>query len=299
LHKLFILNLSMLFWYRIFYGFCRLLALLPLRCLYLLSDLLFVLVCYVVRYRRKVVLENLRNSFPEKTERERRQIARKFYRFLCDIFIETVKLTNIDIPQIRRRMHYSNPEIFDELYRKGKQIFVVAGHYGNWEWFATLEHTIPYHHATLYRPLENALFDKFFYNLRTKFGADATPSNTVVRAINRYQQEGRMTALGFMSDQSPHRDAIHYWTNFLNQDTPMYLGIEKLARRYNTAVVYFEIRRLKRGYYEVDVTLIAENAAETGETEITEKHVRLLEQSIRRNPQYWLWSHRRWKHRRI
>ena len=289
----------MIFWYRIFYGICWLLALLPLRCLYLFSDLLFVLVCYVVRYRRKVVMENLRNSFPEKTERERRQIARRFYRFLCDIFIETVKLTNIDTAQLHRRIHYSNPEIFDELYRKGKQIFIVGGHYGNWEWVATLEHTISYHHATLYQPLENKLFDKFYYNLRTRYGADAIPANSVVRAINRYQQEGRLTALGFISDQSPHRDAIHYWTNFLNQDTPVYLGIEKLAKRYNTAVVYYETRRLKRGYYEVDVTLIAENAAKTGEMEITEKHVQLLEQTIRRNPQYWLWSHRRWKHKRV
>ena len=289
----------MKFWYRIFYGFCWLLALLPLRCMYLISDLLFVLVCYVVRYRRKVVMENLRNSFPEKTEKERWKIARKFYRFMCDLFIETVKMTNIDTPQMRRRIHYSNPEIFDDLYRKGKQIFFVLGHYGNWEWVATLEHTIPYHLATLYLPLENKLFDKFFYDMRTKSGTEAIPVNSAIRAINRYRQENRLTTLGFLADQSPHRDAIHYWTTFLNQDTPVYLGIEKLSKRYNTAVAYYEIRRVKRGYYEVDVTLITENAAETSEMEITNKHVQLLEETIRRNPQYWLWSHRRWKHKRV
>ena len=288
----------MLFWYKIFYGFCWILALLPLRCLYLISDLLFVLVCYVVRYRRKVVLENLRNSFPEKTEKERWQIARNFYRFMCDLFFETVKVIRVDTPQIHRRIRYSNPEIFDDLYRKGKQIFFVTGHYGNWEWLATLEHTIAYHHATLYHPLENKLFDKFFYDMRTKSGTDAIPSNGVIRAINQYRQENRLTALCFLSDQSPHRDAINYWTTFLNQETPIYVGIEKLAKRYNTAVVYYEVRRVKRGYYEVDVTLIAENAAETGDMEITNKHVQLLEQTIRRNPQYWLWSHRRWKHKR-
>ena len=136
----------MMFWYRVFYGCCWLLALLPLRCLYLISDLFFVLVCYVVRYRRKVVLENLRNSFPEMTEKERLLIARKFYRFMCDLFIETVKMTNIDDAQIHRRMKYNNPEILHDLYRKGKQIFFATGHYGNWEWLATLENTIPYHY---------------------------------------------------------------------------------------------------------------------------------------------------------
>ena len=287
-----------MFLYRIFRGFCWLLALLPLRCLYVISDLLFVVVCYFVRYRRKVVMSNLRNSFPEKTEKELRQIARKFYRFICDLFIETVKIANIDTPQIRRRIKYSNPEIFDDLYRKGKQIFFATGHYGNWEWLATLESTTPYHHATLYRPLENKLFDRFFYDMRTKYGTDAIPSKLVIRAIGKYIQENRLTTLCFLSDQSPTRDAIHYWRTFLNQETPMYMGVEKLAKRYNTAVLYYEIRRVKRGYYEVDVTPITENAAETAEKEITNKHVQLLEETIRRNPQYWLWSHRRWKHKR-
>jgi len=294
---MFILSMILLFGF--FRGFCRLLALLPLRCLYLISDLLFATVYYVIRYRRKVVMDNLRHSFPEKTERERRLIARKFYRFLCDLILETVKVANIDTPQIRRRIRYSNPEIFDEVHRKGKQIFFVTGHYGNWEWLATLENTVPYHHATLYRPLENKFFDKFLYDLRTQYGTDAIPTNMAIRAINQYRQENRLTTLCFLSDQSPTRDAIHYWTTFLNQETPVYTGVEKLARRYNTAVMYYEVRRVKRGYYEVDVTMIAENAAETAEMEITEKHVRLLEETIRRNPQYWLWSHRRWKHKRM
>ena len=289
----------MLFWYRIFYGFCWMLALLPLRCLYLISDLLFVMVCYVARYRRKVVMENLRNSFPEKTERERRRIARKYYRFLCDIIVETIKILHIDTPQIHRRIHFVNLEIFDELYHKGKQIFFIAGHYGNWEWLTMLEDTSPYHHATLYHPLENKFFDKFFYNLRTKYGSGAIPSSIAIREINRYHQANILTMMCFLSDQSPPRNAIHYWTTFLNQDTPVYTGVEKIARRYNTAVVYCEMLRVKRGYYEAHLTPITENAAETDELEITEKHVQLLEQTIRRNPQYWLWSHRRWKHKRI
>jgi len=287
-----------MFLYRIFYGFCWLLALLPLRCLYLISDFIFVLVRYVVRYRYKVVMENLHNSFPEKTEKERRKFARQFYRFLCDLFIETIKVIHIDLPQMRRRFHYVNPEIFEDLYRKGKQVFGAAGHYGNWEWMASLEHTISYHHAPLYQILENKFSDKLFYGLRTKYGADPIPAHSVIRVLLQYMKENRLTIFGFMTDQSPGPEA-QYWTTFLNQDTPVYIGIEKLAKRYNTAVVYYEIQRVKRGYYEVEVTLITENAAETADHEITDKHVQLLEQTIRRNPQYWLWSHKRWKHKRI
>ena len=285
-----------MFLYRIIRGFCWLLAALPLRFLYVISDLFFVVVCYIVRYRRKIVMDNLRNSFPEKTERERRQIARKFYRFLCDLFIETLKIANIDTPQIRRRIKYSNPEIFDDLYHKGKQIFVVTGHYGNWEWLATQENTVPYHHATLYKPLENKFFDRLTYDLRTKYGTDAINTDMVLKAINQYRNENRLTALCFLSDQSPPHRAINYWTTFLNQETLVHSGIEILAKRCNAAVLYYEIRRVKRGYYEIDVTPISENAAETAEKEITNKHVQLLEETIRRNPQYWLWSHRRWKH---
>ena len=289
----------MRFGYRIFYGSFHLLALLPLWCLYLVSDLFFVLICYLLRYRRKVVMENLRRSFPEKTERERWLIARKFYRFLCDIFVETLKVADMDTPQLRRRIRYSNPEVLEELYHKGKQVFVVTGHYGNWEWLATLENTISYHHATLYRPLESNFFDKFLYDLRTKHGTDAIPTISALMAMNQFRYENRLTALCFLSDQSPPKNAIHYWTTFLNQDTPVYLGVEKLAKRNKAAVAYYEIRRVKRGYYEVDITLIAENAAETFDYQITNKHVELLEETIRRNPEYWLWSHRRWKHKRV
>jgi len=243
-------------------------------------------------------MDNLRNSFPEKTEKERWQIARKFYLFMCDLFIETLKVTNIDTPQINRRMKFSNPEILHDLYNKGKQLIYVPGHYGNWEWLASMATIMPYHHATLYRPLKNKIFDQFFYDMRTKHGTDAFPSKTAVRSINQYRQNKQLTAICFLSDQSPQRAAIHHWTTFMNQDTPVYLGAEKFAKRYNMAVCYYEVRRVKRGYYEVDITLITENAAETADFEITNRHVQLLEETIRRNPQYWLWSHRRWKHKR-
>jgi KDO2-lipid IV(A) lauroyltransferase len=287
-----------MFWYRIFYGFCWFLAILPLRCLYVVSDIIFLIVCYIIRYRRKTVLKNLRLSFPEKTEKEIWQIARKFYRFMCDLFIETLKVTNISAKQMHKRMKYANPDILYDLAKKGKQIMYVTGHYGNWEWLATLNPTTPYHMSTLYRPLKNKIFDKFFTDMRTKYGTSVMPSNTAVRAINKYINENRLTTLCFLADQSPTRDAIPHWMEFLNQDTAVFTGVEKLARRYKTAVLYYEVKRIKRGYYEVDTTLITEDASQTAEMEITEKHVKLLEDTIKRNPQYWLWSHKRWKKKR-
>ncbi len=287
----------MSFFYKVFYGFCWLLALLPLRCLYLLSDLFFLLVYYVIRYRRKVVLRNLRNSFPEKTEKERLQIARKFYQFVCDLFIETIKMTNTSAVEMRRHIYYKNPEILDELYKKKKHIFIATGHYGNWEWLAALKQPPQYYPVTLYKPLTNKLFDKFFYNMRSKYGTYVVSMNDTLRVITRLLREGKIIMMGFLSDQSPRGKEVQYWMSFLNQETPVFLGIEKLAKRYNTAVLYYEIRRVRRGYYEVDITVITENAAETGDKEITNQHVKLLEETIRRNPQYWLWSHKRWKHK--
>ncbi|MDR1866040.1 MAG: lysophospholipid acyltransferase family protein [Bacteroidales bacterium] len=287
-----------LFLYSLFYAFCRLLALLPYRILYFISGFLYLVVYYVIGYRRKVVRENLRLAFPEKTEKERKKITRQFYHFICDLFIETVKSLRATEQQMRRHIHYTRPEMLEDLYRKGKQIFFITGHYGNWEWLATLEHSTSYHIATLYQPLQNRYFDKFYYDLRTKHGTEAIPSNMAIRAINKYQSENRLTALCFLADQAPMSSQNSYWTTFLHQESAIFMGVEKLSRRYNTAVLYYEVRRVKRGYYEVDTTLITENAAETAEKEITDRHVALLEQTIRRTPQYWLWTHRRWKRKR-
>ncbi|MDR0713633.1 MAG: lysophospholipid acyltransferase family protein [Bacteroidales bacterium] len=286
------------FLYILFYAVCRLLALMPFRALYAISDVLYLFIYYLTVYRRKVVMENLRNAFPEKTEDDRIRIARQFYHFLCDIFVETIKVMHANVQQIRRHIRYSHPEMIEELYRKGKHVVCITGHYGNWEWLASLGHPVPYRLATLYHPLQNRYFDKFYYRLRTKFGAEAVPSGNALRAVSQYYSHPLPTIICFLADQAPSDHPSNYWTTFLHQESAIFMGAEKLARRFGAAVLYYEIRRVKRGYYEVDTTLITENAAETKEYEITARHVALLEQTIRRNPQYWLWSHRRWKRKK-
>ncbi|MDR0814250.1 MAG: lysophospholipid acyltransferase family protein [Bacteroidales bacterium] len=283
--------------YALFYAVCRLLAFLPLRALYVLSDFLYLIIRYVVGYRRKVILENLRNSFPEKTEQERVKIMGQFYHYMCDLFVEIIKILHISDKEMHRRIYWHNPEIVKDWYKKGKNIYCVAGHYGNWEWAASIESS--YLYIPLYHPLENKYFDRFYYRLRTRFGTDPIASNMVVRAINKYKSENRLTLLYFLADQAPLSNPANYWTTFLNQESSIFLGPEKLARKYNAAVAFAEVRRVKRGYYEIFMTPITENAAETAEHEITDRHVELLEQAIRRAPQYWLWSHRRWKRKRI
>ncbi len=280
------------------YGFCLLLSYLPLRCLYRLSDLLYLTAYHIVRYRRDVVEENLKSAFPEKSDKERKKIARRFYRFLCDVVFETIKVLHISPREIQRRIRFTTPELLEELHRKNKHIFFATGHYGNWEWLATLKPVNPYRQTTLYKPLKNKSFDNLVNGIRTRFGTEIIPADEAVRAVNRFMGGNEPIVLCFLSDQSPQKNMIQYWTTFLNRDTPVHLGIEKLSRRYNVAVMYLEVRRMKRGYYTVDTTLIAESAAETQPLEITEKHTALLEQSIRRHPEYWLWSHRRWKHQR-
>jgi KDO2-lipid IV(A) lauroyltransferase len=284
--------------YYLFCGCCRLLALLPMRALYLLSDLLFPLVYHVVRYRRKVVANNLRLAFPEKTDKERHCIERRFYRWFCDLMMEIVKMSHAGQAEMARRIKFSNPELLDRLYRKGKHGFVATGHYGNWEWLASLENSHLYHLATLYHPLANRHFDRFFHRLRTRFGTSAIPSQRSMRVIPRIVKGTQPTLICFPADQAPGDHPTNYWRPFLTQDSAIFLGVEKLAKRYNQAALYCEVRRVKRGYYEVEFTLIAENAADTADYEITDRHVALLEEGIRRAPEYWLWTHRRWKRKR-
>ncbi|MDR1667318.1 MAG: lysophospholipid acyltransferase family protein [Bacteroidales bacterium] len=284
--------------YILFYAVCWTLAFLPFKALYVISDILYFCIYYLVGYRRKVVMKNLHNAFPEKTEDERTRIAKRFYHFLCDMFVETIKVMHLSLPQMQRHIRYSRPEMIEELYRKGKQVICVTGHYGNWEWLASLGHPVSYQLATLYHPLQNKYFDRFYYRLRTKSGIEAIPSGMAVRAISRYHSQNRLTILCLLADQAPIDHPANYWTTFLHQESAVFMGAEKLAKRFDTAVLYYEIRRVKRGYYEVDTTLITENASEMNEYEITDRHVALLEQTIRKTPQYWLWTHRRWKRKR-
>jgi Kdo2-lipid IVA lauroyltransferase/acyltransferase len=284
--------------YYIFYGINWIITLLPLPLLYLISDLLYLVLYYFPSYRRKVVALNLKNSFPEKTDEERKSIEKKFYRHLSDLIIETFKLTHMSKKEQKKRFTYSNLEIIDRLREEKRDIIAVLGHYNNWEWPTLLPYYLKYKTVIIFKPLQNKYFNNFINNQRSKFGIKLTPTSQVIREIVNYRKEKINTVSVFISDQIPAKDDIKYWTTFLNQDTAVFTGAGKIAAKYDMAVVFFHIQKTKRGYYNLDIELLHDHTAGLSEIEITETHVRRLEEIIRENPEFWIWSHRRWKHKK-
>ena len=284
--------------YYLFYLTNWLITLLPLSVLYLFSDLIFLLLYYFPSYRRKVVATNLKNAFPEKSDEELKSIGKKFYKHLADLFIETFKVTHMSLVEQNKRFTYSNLEIIDKLREDKRDIIAVLGHYNNWEWPTLLPYYLKYKIIIIYRPLKNKYFDRHIYNQRSKNGIVLTPTSMVIREIINNRKNNINTISVFLTDQTPSKDEIKYWTTFLNQDTPIFTGTEKVASKYDMAIVFFHIQKVKRGYYNLNIELLLDHTAGLPEHVITEAHVRRLEAIIREKPEYWLWSHRRWKHKR-
>jgi len=262
------------------------------------SPLFYFTLYHLVGYRKKIVMENLRNAFPEKSGKELRITAKKFYRHLSDLFIEVLKLRHMKASEIMERYKVVDPGLLDKLLEEGRSTIAVFGHYGNWEWTCGLPLFVKYRTIMVYKPLSNKFFDAYFQRFRSQFGIELLAMAKTGRALYRYEEEGINTLLGLIADQTPPRKEIQYWTRFLNQDTPVYMGIEKLANKFNMAVVFLHIEKVRRGYYEMRPELITSQAAELEPFELTEKHVALLEEQIKKRPELWMWSHRRWKHKK-
>lgn len=287
------------FTYYILYLFASLFALLPLRVLYIISDIFYYLNYYLVQYRKKTVITNLKNSFPEKNDDEIKQITRKFYRHFGDLFVESLKMLHFPTSQIKKHIVIKNPEILQQQYPQNKLILVALGHFNNWEWISMLtkpEMLI----VSIYKTLNNSSFDRFMLKMRTMKGSILVPTTQTLRVLNSWNYQDKQHAFFcFIADQSPLKKDIHYWTKFLNQSTPIFIGIEKIAVKMDLPVCYFSLQKIKRGYYELEIIPITEKPSKTKPFEITEAHVRLLETDIRKHPEFWLWSHRRWKRKLV
>ncbi len=282
--------------YLIFIGFGKLIALLPFRLLYLLSDMLYYLIFYIVKYRKNVVLENLHNSFPEKTNEEINFIAKRFYRHFCDLLVEIIKLLNISKEDLIKRMKLKNPELYAETYKNNKHMLMMIGHYCNWEWGLAIGLQMQHKFVSIYKPLSNKYFDKLMIKLRCQFNALVVPMKMASRLFLNNIRENILTELNIIADQTPHIGEIHYWTTFLNQRTPVFEGVEKLAIKTKQPVFFARVSKVKRGYYEVFIEKLCDDASLYKTHEITEMHVKALEKIIIEAPQYWLWTHRRWKY---
>ena len=284
--------------YNLFYGINWIITLLPLPVLYIFSDFLYLVLNYVVSYRRNVVATNLKNSFPEKTDKELKIIEKKFYRHLSDILIETFKSTHMTRANQKKRFTYSNLEIIDKLREEKRDIIAIMGHYNNWEWPTLLPYYLKYKTIIIYKPLQNKYFNRFINNHRSEHGIVLTPTSQVIREIINYRKKDINTVSVFISDQIPSKGDIKYWTTFLNQDTAVFTGAGKIASKYDMAVVFFHVQKVKRGYYNLNIELLFDHTEGLSEEVITEKHVRRLEEIIKEKPEYWIWSHRRWKHKK-
>lgn len=278
------------------YPFIYLLAIAPFSVLYAFSDF-FYHVLKLTGYRRKVVLKNLRNSFPEKTEAEIEVIAVSYYRYLCDLILETLKTLRMTAEETQERVTFHKTEWLEKLYQERKSIIIVMGHYGNWEWAGpSFTLNTKFQLVVIYRPLSNPYFEKMMVGMRTRFGTKITPVNQTLRDMVANRKD--ITATAFIADQTATPKNA-YWTTFLNQETAVFTGPEKLAKKFNYPVVYMKVERPKRGYYEVTPELLFENPASTADDEIAEVFTKRVERDIITNPSIWLWSHRRWKHKRI
>jgi len=285
--------------YYLLYGIAWIVACLPLSVLYLLSDVAYFIVYHIVKYRRKIVRINLKNSFPQKSEKELRTIEKKFYRFFCDIFIETIKKIHLSEKQIRKRFEYTNQDAVLQHFNKGKSIILMTAHFGNWEWFSSFTTQISneFRVAQVYQQLHNQNFSRFMLFLRSKFRTVNIDAKTLLRQMIQMRNDAIPTLYGFLSDQSPNaRNAQKAVMMFLNQKTPILVGAEKVAQKFDFPVFYGKMTRKKRGYYSCRFVPVTDKPNEYGEFEITKKFMLLLEEDICRQPELWLWTHRRWKH---
>ncbi|RDC57036.1 lauroyl acyltransferase [Pedobacter chinensis] len=276
--------------------FLGVLSLLPLPVLYTLADIVYVLIYHVFGYRKKVVRENLLNALPEKTLPEIIEIEKRFFKYLASLIFEIVKMNNISRKEIEKRFVFKNKELALAYLNRGESILICSAHYGNWEWGTLgIGLNFPGDHYPIYKPLSNPIFDHWFKKVRSRFGNKLIAMRQTMRALAA--SKGKSSMFSFGNDQAPSKDESHYWTTFLRQQASIQLGIEKIAKKTNQPIFYFEVKVLKRGYYEVDCVPLCLNPAETEEFEITEMHTRFLEEMIRKTPEYWLWSHRRWKYK--
>lgn len=272
----------------------------PFPVLYAISNGMYFLLYKVLGYRKAVVMDNLRRSFPQKTEAELLVVCEKYYRYLCDLFLETFKTLTISRSTMKKHCAFSASAkaLFDKLADEQKSIILVMGHQGNWEWagnsFSLLCKQQLY---VIYHPLSNKYFDGLMYRMRTRFNTKLIPMRDTYKDMLQSKKNKEIAATAFIADQTPAPDNA-YWTTFLNQDTPVFWGTEKIARKMNMPVVYAQVKKMKRGYYEIYAEMLVEEPAKTIDGAVSGLHTKKLEHDIIEQPETWLWSHRRWKHKR-
>lgn len=281
---------------RILSFFIYLCSLLPFWALYVLSDILYYILYYLVGYRRKVVAENLTNSFPKKSKEDLMKIEKMFYRSFADLIVENLKMASISAEESKKRLTILNKEVVLDYLEKGQPVILVTAHYANWELGIHALSLLSSHPSLIiYKPLNNTVFGTVYNKIRSRFGALMVPMRQTLRKIMEFQDQAHASV--FLADQTPARRESKHFISFLNQPTLMFLGIEKIAKKLNYPVIYSHIDRTKRGYYTCEFTTLVTNPSTCSENQITDIHSTFLEKIIQEKPELWLWSHKRWKHK--
>lgn len=281
----------------VYYLFLKPISLLPLPILYVLADGLYLILYRLIGFRKKVVWNNLKQSFPEKDEKGLKEIMDRFYHHLCDILVESLHMFSMSENEAVNRLIIKNPELLLRYFKARKSVLMATGHYNNWEWLAMALHPQVLHTAVgVYNPLRNYFFERKLKNAREKFGTILVPKKKSARIFENRKNEPSIYMLP--GDQSPTYAKQVYWMRFLEQETAVFFGTEKLSKKYDYPVVYAHLYKIRRGYYECIFEEITDNPKEAPHGFITETHTRLLERDILAAPEYWLWTHKRWKRKR-
>lgn len=290
------------FLYNIIYGIFYLVSKLPYRALYVISDIADLILYHIVRYRRDIVRRNITSAFPEKSLEECISIERGFYKWFCDYFVETVKLMSVSRQELLSRIEFRGIDKIEECFDRGQTCAGILGHYGNWELLSATGLVIKKHPEAviglIYHPLRSQLFDRLFINMRQSMGGVCVPKKDILRYLVSFRSQNLMNLFGYIADQAPRYRNIHLWLPFLNHDTPVFTGAERIMRKMNNAVFYIDVERPERGKYIYTFKLMTDKPGEMPEFEITKKFFVMLEQTIRREPRFYLWSHNRWKRTR-
>ena len=283
--------------YILAYPLLWLISILPFRLFYLLSDCIFFLIYYVVGYRRKVVKENLALTLPHLSVEERKKIEKKFYQHMCDMFLEMIKTMSISADEMEKRFTVTNLDLVHEYAERGKSVILVASHYASYEWLLTINRKIAFQGVAVYKKVANPYFDKLVRKIRSKYDTELVETKKAIPTMAQNQRDGILSMYGLASDQSPKLDRIFHSMKFMGIEVPVHTGAEMLAKKYDLSVIFVKVNKIARGYYEATFVSLADNPNDYENFEITEKYLKEVEKQIYEAPEYYLWTHKRWKHR--
>ena len=285
--------------YILIYPILWFISILPFRLLYALSDFLYILMYYVFRYRKQTVIDNLRLVFPEKSDHEIKIITKKFFHHFCDMMLESIKSMNISLESMKARYTFKNLDIIKEFEKQNKSIVLMCAHYGSWEWIFILQTYTTHRGYGIYKRLQNKYFDRLIKSIRARYNSYLITTKETFSVLEDAKKNGILSMNGFASDQSPKKEKAHHWNEFMGIKVPVHTGAEMMAKKLDMPVVFFAVERKKRGYYEATFQTLAEKPTDFKDYEITDKFRKLVEAQIHEAPEYYLWTHKRWKHRAV